>query len=222
MTTSSGWDPVPTTPTTAPQPGADSPGDDASAKQRAQDAAETAKQQGSDVAATAADEAKQVAGEAKAKATDLLSDVRTQVDEQSRTQLKGLASRIGELGDELDGLISGDGSTDGAVTDLARQLSERTRALSTHLADREPADLVADVRTFARRRPGTFILGAAAAGLLAGRLTRGAKKANDQAGSTPSAAAPTPTPDSTTATYATDTSLTSVDVPDGQNTGGRQ
>lgn len=243
MTTSSGWDPDPTiTPIAEPQhettPIADelsaTTGDagaseDASAKQRAQDAADTAKQQSSEVASTAADEAKQVAGEAKAKATDLLSDVRTQVDEQSRTQLKGLASKLGELGDELDGLISGDGQTDGAVTDLARQLSDRTRALSTHLADREPSDLIADVRTFARRRPGAFIFGAAAAGLVAGRLTRGVKKANDQdAGTSAPVATPTASTTSTgtfpadTATYATDTSLTSVDVPDGLNTGGRQ
>lgn len=242
MTTSSGWDPDPTIlPVTEPQhettPIADeiatasetSTSDDTPAKQRVQDAADTAKQQGSEVASTAVDEVKQVAGEAKAKATDLLSDVRTQVDEQSRTQLKGLASKLGELGDELDGLISGDGRTDGAVTDLARQLSDRTRALSNHLADREPSDLVADVRTFARRRPGTFILGAAAAGLVAGRLTRGVKKANDQDTGT-SAPAATPTAGTTstgtfpadTATYATDTSLTSADVPDGQNTGGRQ
>lgn len=247
MTTSSGWDPDPTIPPLSePQhettpiadeivtDGETSTSDDASAKQRAQDAADTAKQQGAEVASTAADEVKQVAGEAKAKATDLLADVRTQVDEQSRTQLKGLASKLGELGDELDGLISGDGQTDGAVTDLARQLSARTRALSNHLADREPSDLVADVRTFARRRPGTFILGAAAAGLVAGRLTRGVKKANDQdAGTSAPAATPSASTKSTdttstdtfpadTATYATDTSLTSVDVPDGQNTGGPQ
>jgi hypothetical protein len=37
-----------------------------------------------------------------------------------------------------------------------------------------------DVRTFARRRPGTFLLVAAAAGVLAGRATRGAAAARKQ------------------------------------------
>jgi ElaB/YqjD/DUF883 family membrane-anchored ribosome-binding protein len=249
MTTSNEWGPDPTTvPTTTVPPATpqfestpiadelsatngDSPTDGPSVKDRAQDTVDTAKQHGSDVASTAADEAKQVAGEAKAKATDLLSDVKAQVDEQSRTQLQGLAAKIGELGDELDGLIRGDGTSEGAVTDMARQLSDRTRALSNHLADREPAQLVADVRSFARRRPGTFLIGAAAAGLVAGRLTRGAKAANDQAGSpqtqTPAPAAsvgsaPTPVP-AGAGTYAADVAATtSAEVPSGQNTGGRQ
>jgi hypothetical protein len=184
--------------------GRETPHPPASAKERAQEAAETAKEQGADVASTVADEAKHLAEEATTKASDLLSDVKAQVDEQSRTQLKGLASRIGELGDELDGLIRGGGATDGAVTDLARQLSDRTRALSNHLSDREPSDLVADVRTFARRKPGTFLLGAAAAGLVAGRLTRGAKHVKD------------------TATPASTTTTTSPEVPLSQSSGGAQ
>ena len=43
------------------------------------------------------------------------------------------------------------------------------------LEQREPADLLDEVRNFARRRPGTFLIGAAVAGLAAGRLTRGLK-----------------------------------------------
>jgi hypothetical protein len=248
MTTSSAWEPDPTT---TPQheatpiadelsaagstdTSADSSSSDTSAKERAQEAASTAKEQGAEVAATAADEAKHLASEATAKASDLLADVRAQVDEQSRTQLNGLASKLGELGDELDGLIRGDGQTEGTVTDLARQLSDRTRALSNHLSEREPSDLVADVRSFARRRPGAFLVGAAAAGLLAGRLTRGAKKANDTSTTTSSAttgsATPTttapvttaPVTTTTTSTYATDTSVIGAEVPLGQNTGGPQ
>jgi hypothetical protein len=171
-----------------------------------------------------------VAGEAKAKATDLLSDVRAQVDEQSRHQLQNVAAKLGELGDELDGLIRGDGGTDGQVVDLARQLSDRTRSLSHRLAEREPSELVGDVRSFARRRPGTFLLGAAAAGLIAGRLTRGAQKADsDDSGPAESAkpsssgvSAPPPPP-AGAGTCAADVAATSyADVPDHQNTGGRQ
>ena len=41
------------------------------------------------------------------------------------------------------------------------------------LQNREPAELLDEVRSFARRKPGLFLLGAAAAGVVAGRLTRG-------------------------------------------------
>jgi hypothetical protein len=47
------------------------------------------------------------------------------------------------------------------------------------LSDHEPGDLLDQVRQFARRRPGAFLLGAALVGIIAGRLTRGAASASD-------------------------------------------
>jgi hypothetical protein len=41
------------------------------------------------------------------------------------------------------------------------------------LEQREPGDLLDEVRRFARRRPGAFVLGALVAGVVAGRMTRG-------------------------------------------------
>jgi hypothetical protein len=154
-------------------------------KDQAAQTASTASEQAQKVGSTAQDEVKQVAGEAKEKATDLLADVKTQVTEQSRSQLQGLAAKLKELSDELDDMTN---ETQGTVTDLARQLSDKTRSLSTHLQDREPADLLEDVRSYARRRSGTFLVGAAAAGILAGRLTRGAKAStgSSTSSSTPS------------------------------------
>jgi hypothetical protein len=63
------------------------------------------------------------------------------------------------------------------ASDVARQVADRAHTLAGHLEDREPGDLLGDVRDFARRRPGTFLLGALAAGVVAGRLTRAAKGA---------------------------------------------
>ena len=203
MTSSHDWDSGPTEPTPhgqhsgTPDPlGSDpwesdplSGGHDASsttggssgsgdAKERAQQAAGTAKEEGAHVAETAKDEAQQVVGEAKEKAADLLSDARSQLDQQSRTQLQALADKLEQLSGEVDSMVEGS-DVQGQITELARQLSDKTRALSSHLSSREPSDLLEDVRGFARQRPGTFLLGAAAAGILAGRLTRGAKKAHD-------------------------------------------
>src|SRR4029077_10670527 len=41
------------------------------------------------------------------------------------------------------------------------------------LADRDPGALLDEVRSFARRKPGTYLAIALGAGVLAGRLTRG-------------------------------------------------
>jgi hypothetical protein len=190
MTTSHDWSSGPTgTPasgqhTASSTPGLDIPAQDepgsGGAKERAQQTAETAKEEGAHVAETAKGEVQQVMGEAKDKAAGILSEARTQVDQQSRTQLQALAAKLEELSGEVDSMVAGS-DVQGTVTELARQLSDKTHALSSRLSQREPKDLLEDVRGFARRRPGTFLAGALAAGIVAGRLTRGAKKAHDGA-----------------------------------------
>jgi hypothetical protein len=239
MTTSQEWDSGPTgTPNagqhTAPgTQGVDIPSGDelggGGAKERAQQTAETAKEEGAHVAEAAKGEAQQVMGEAKDKAADILSEARTQVDQQSRTQLHALASKLEELSGEVDSMVAGS-DVQGTVTELARQLSDKTRALSSQLSQREPMDLLEDVRGFARRRPGTFLAGALAAGIVAGRLTRGAKKAHDDeaTGEPISGPATTGSPLPGTAPTARDLAgsttvggLGGQSVPSGQNVGGR-
>jgi hypothetical protein len=70
-------------------------------------------------------------------------------------------------------MADGNGVQQGMVTDLARQASDKAQDLAGWLESRQPGDLVEEVRDLARRKPGTFLLGAAVAGVLAGRLTRG-------------------------------------------------
>lgn len=159
------------------------------AKEQAKQVAGTAADQGRQVAATAADEARQVAGvaqgeaqrvasEATAQVRGLLSEATTQVTEQSRTQLSRLSETLQSLGEDLERMAS---QGEGPASGLAQEAGERTRGLASHLEGREPADLLEDVRGFARRRPGAFLVGALAAGVVAGRLTRGAKAARDGA-----------------------------------------
>lgn len=205
-------------------------------KEQAQDALGTAAEQGSQVAGTAKDEALSVAAEAKDKATDLLADVKSQVDEQSKAQLRGLAAKVGELADEIENLVSGSEAT-GTVAGVAQQLADKTHELSSHLESRQPLDLLEDVRGFARRRPGTFLAGAAVAGVVAGRLTRGAKASQDStsqtstgptssssalSGTGASSSSTTTTPVSTAAGPSTGSLVgDAASVPPGQNTGGR-
>lgn len=60
----------------------------------------------------------------------------------------------------------------GIAAEVVRQAATRIQGVADWLESREPQDLVEDARNFARRKPGVFLLGAAAAGLAAGRLTR--------------------------------------------------
>ena len=66
------------------------------------------------------------------------------------------------------------GQQSGTVSEVARQAADRADRLAEWLGQREPGDLLDEVRSFARRRPGAFLLGAAIAGVVVGRLTRGA------------------------------------------------
>jgi len=57
--------------------------------------------------------------------------------------------------------------------ELARQASDRARQAASWLEARQPGDLIEELNRFGRRRPGMFLAGAAIAGVVAGRLTRG-------------------------------------------------
>ncbi|GAB2875990.1 hypothetical protein [Nocardioides pacificus] len=149
-----------------------------STKERAQDAASTAADEGKHVAGVAKDEAQNVAAEAVNQARGLVDQALSQVDEQSRTQRDRAVGMLQSLSDDLEQMATQAGSS-GLANDLAREIAQRARAISARLDGREPNEILDDVRSFARRRPGTFLLGALAAGVVAGRVVRGAKAAQD-------------------------------------------
>ncbi|RBY95805.1 hypothetical protein DQ237_11680 [Blastococcus sp. TF02-8] len=155
------------------------------AKDEARNVKDTAAQAGSQVASTAADQAKNVVGETQRQAKDLLDQGRSQLKEQAIGQQQKAASGLTSLAQELRGLA--DGSSEGApgpARDLLHQASGMVEGFADKLQNREPAELLDDVRAFARRKPGLFLLGAAAAGVLAGRLTSGVRAAHTDSGST--------------------------------------
>jgi hypothetical protein len=142
------------------------------AKERAQNAAGTATDEGRHLAGVTQQEAGNVASEAANQARRVMDDAMTQVHAQSKEQKDRLAGTLQTLGDDLESMTSQ--ATPGVAQDLARQAAGYARSISDHLQSREPGELLDDVRQFARRRPGTFLLGALAAGVAVGRLARGA------------------------------------------------
>lgn len=144
------------------------------AKDQAAEVKDTAVQAGSQVAATAKEQGQQVVSEAAAHARDLLGEARTQATSQLSAQKSSAVTSARSLSDELRALANGEPGQSGIATELVRQASTRLQEVVDWVESREPADLLDEVKDFARRKPGTFLLGAAVLGVLAGRTTRGA------------------------------------------------
>ena len=165
------------------------------AQEQAKHAAGTAGDEGKHLAGVAKGEAQSVAADAKTQARNLVDDARSQVEEQSRSQLDNLVSTIQTFADDLERMARGEGAGAGLAKDIVSQVSDKARGISSQLRGQEPAQVLDQARDFARRRPGTFLLGALAAGVVAGRVARGAKDAGSTStSSTPSGTAvPPPT-----------------------------
>ncbi len=163
------------------------------AVEQGKEVAGTAAEQGKEVASTAVAGAQQVAGDAKREigdvartATDeirgLVGQVSGELRGQASTQTDRLAGSLRTLSSQLQGAASGKPLEAGPIQDLARQAGSTLDELSTRLSMGGVDGLVDDVSSFARRKPGLFLAGAATVGFFAGRMLRGAQAAS-QSGS---------------------------------------
>ncbi len=179
---------------------------------------DAAKESGQRVASTAAEQGKNVLDEGKAQARNLTHEVGQQAHEQSRVQKDKAASGLRSLGAELQSMAAAQGGQSGLATDLAQQASVKVQDLAGWLDQRDPGELLDEVRALARRKPGTFLLGALAAGVVAGRLTRGAVDAtrSDSGEGSATDGSATPTYDSMVGTETTVLPEERLDVPAGE------
>jgi hypothetical protein len=147
------------------------------AKDEAANLKDTAVDAGKEVAGTAKDEAVNVVSEAKYQAKSLLSTATSEVQNQASTQQGRLASTLRGYADELQGISQGNAPS-GVMGDLVQQAASKGSQIAQWLEDREPADVLDELRRFARRRPVMFLALCGFAGVVAGRITRGAVAAN--------------------------------------------
>lgn len=151
------------------------------ARDQAADVAQHARHAGGQVTQTATDQAEQVAAETSRQVRDLLGEAQGQARDQAAAQQQKAAQQLRSAADEL-GQMAERGGQNGVATEFARQAAGRLASAAAWLEKREPADLLDEARNFARRRPGAFLIGAAVAGLAAGRLTRGLTAGSNGAG----------------------------------------
>lgn len=148
-----------------------------STQEKASQVARSAQDSGAEVAQTAAEQAKSVAAEASRQTRDLLDETWGQLRDQAGSQQQKAVDALRALVNELHAMTKNSGQS-GPASELAQQTCARTRRAVDWLQLREPGDLLAELRWLSRRRPGAFRAGAALAGVLAGRLTRGVVAAN--------------------------------------------
>ncbi|NQX34112.1 hypothetical protein [Herbiconiux sp. VKM Ac-2851] len=132
---------------------------------------DTATTEAGHVAGVAKDEAARVAHEAGSQVRDLYQRTQSELKDQAGEQQQRAAAGLRSLGEELGRMASSQDSP-GVASDLVGQAASRVGAVGDWLEGRDPGSLLDEVKSFARRKPGTFIAVAAVAGVLAGRLTR--------------------------------------------------
>lgn len=150
------------------------------------EAADTAKAAGhaaQGVVESSAHEAAAVASEAKAQLGDLVAQSGRELSDHAATQQQRVADSLSTMGDDLTRMADAD-ENGGIAGDLVRRAAGHVTTVGSWLADRDPQQLMKDVASFARRRPGTFIAVAAVAGIVAGRLGRAIAAGSTDGGAT--------------------------------------
>ena len=158
---------------------------------------DTAKEQAGQVAGAAKDAAGSVVDETRAGFYDVKDETQDQLRQlldrtrhetmtQTRSQQQRLTEGVQTFAGDLRSMIEGNGGNDGLAAEVVRRVAEQVERTGEWLS-RGPEDVIDDVRRFARRRPGTFLLVAAGAGVLVGRLSRSLKDASGGSGGSGSA-----------------------------------
>ena len=153
------------------------------AKQEAGHLKDTTAEASGQVVETAKEQVAQVAGDVKAQTGRLAAETRDQLAGQASEQRDRAVQGLRSISDELRAMAD-QGGQDGWAAQLARHGSQLSREAADYLQDHQPGEVLDEVRNLARRRPGAFQLGAACAGVVAGRLTRAVTAANRRGSAT--------------------------------------
>lgn len=146
---------------------------DQSVPDKASAAAQASGQAAADVAQTAAGAAQDVAAETASQARRLAGKTGQQLTEQAGVHKDAVAHELTSLADQLAAMTK-DVEQDGIAVEFAARARDRARDAARWLEARDPGDVLEELRTLGRQRPGAYLAGALAAGVLAGRLTRSA------------------------------------------------
>ncbi|GHH33574.1 hypothetical protein [Lentzea cavernae] len=137
------------------------------------DVAQHAKEAAGQVGSTVKDQAAAVTHETANQARQVVQDVRHRVAGEAEEQATRVSKQLGRIADEL-GQMAGSAAPDSMSAGAIQSVADTSRQAARFLDERGAQGLLDSARDYARRKPGTFLLGAAVAGFLVGRIAKGA------------------------------------------------
>jgi ElaB/YqjD/DUF883 family membrane-anchored ribosome-binding protein len=146
------------------------------AREASADVATTAREEAGAVGREARHEAEEVVSEARRQISHVTDDAKRQLHDQASAQSDKVADGLERLGGQARALLDGNRQEAGPLADYADDAVAQLGQLADRVRSRGFDGLVEDTKAFARRRPGMFLAGAAAAGFLTGRLGRSARE----------------------------------------------
>lgn len=136
-------------------------------------AASTLVEKASEVRSVASGEARGVAQDAKYHARQVAYESRESLRSEASNQAARVASTLRDIGGQLQAMADSQAGG-GTAVDMSRQLADAATRVADKLETGGVDATLADVKSFARRRPGLFLVGAIGAGFVAGRLLKAA------------------------------------------------
>jgi hypothetical protein len=124
-----------------------------------------------EVTRTAGEQAREVTREAGAQARQVLDQTRRRMSAEAKNQTERASGRMRDWSDELASMAEST-KPDSPVREAVHQIADSGRRMADYLDRRGVEGAVSEVQEFARRKPGTFLLGAAVAGFLIGRAAK--------------------------------------------------
>ncbi|MGP3924522.1 hypothetical protein [Streptomyces sp. 8N616] len=146
------------------------------AKQEASATAGQAKVAAGEVAGTAKEQAQAVTEQASEQVRTVVVDLRERAGDEVQSQAQKAAGNLRQWADDLADMAE-KARPDSPARSMIAQAADGGRRAANTLEQRGVGGLVEDVETFARRKPGTFLAGAALAGFVVGRLAKAGRKA---------------------------------------------
>jgi len=150
------------------------------AKEQAQEVAGTAAEAARGVAAEAGQQVRQVASEASRQARGLADQAREQARQQADNQTQRAAQSLQALSQQFRALAEGRQEESGEAHKYLQWFADRAGEMGRHLETTGLDGLVADIKSFARRRPGLFLAGAAATGFVVSRVAKSSQGAQSE------------------------------------------
>jgi len=154
-----------------------------SAAQRGGDLAQTAREETRELAQDVRERTGEVAGELADQGRHVAEETREQIEAKAAAGTQQLARAFRDLGQQTQALAEGrPEDAPGLIDYVARAAdgfygaADRLSNLSGEIDQEGMGSVLDDLQTFARRRPGAFLLGAAAVGFGIGRVVKAEKQ----------------------------------------------